>query len=82
MKLILIAAFMMSSTAALAACPPAAYRMIQQMGRQPQKDQIECHSNGMKGNPTLWVMVGKQPVGYCPRSGDPVKKWPICQPSP
>ena len=78
----LLLAFIFSSTAALAdGCPGPALKMLRELGRQPQRDQIECHGNGGKGGShILWVMVGNQAVGTCSPGGGGMKKWGSCQP--
>ncbi|WP_143106085.1 hypothetical protein [Bradyrhizobium sp. Gha] len=62
-------AFTLSSTAALADCPPGVVQQtIQRMnakGRHIQPSQVECKRNGMKGQNVMLISVGNDLVGSC-----------------
>jgi hypothetical protein len=65
----LLLASMISSTAALADCPPGVLQKTLQImnakGRHIQPSQVECKKNGMKGQNVMLVSVGNDLVGSC-----------------
>lgn len=65
----LLLAFTISSTAALADCPPGVVqKTLQTMnakGRHIQPSQVECKRNGMKGQNVMLISVDNELVGSC-----------------